>query len=52
VQKLVASAPQLRIADWVALTVEERSITLTLHADTQRVAAKLDGGYVRKRVYS
>ena len=47
-QKLVASAPQLRIADWVALTVEERSITLTLNADTQREAAKLDGGYVRK----
>ena len=47
-QKLVASAPQLRIADWVALTVEERSITLTLNADAQREAAKLDGGYVLK----
>lgn len=48
VQKLVASAKQLRIADWVELTVEERSITLTINEDAQREAAKLDGCYVLK----
>jgi Transposase DDE domain len=48
VQKLVASAKQLRSADWVELTVEERSITLTIHEDAQREAAKLDGCYVLK----
>jgi hypothetical protein len=48
VQKLVASATQLRIADWVELTVEERSITLTINEDAQREAAKLDGCYVLK----
>src|SRR5216683_4324840 len=30
VQKLVARAKALRIADWVALTIEERTITLTV----------------------
>ena len=45
VQKLVASAKQLRIADWVELTVEERSIMLTINEDAQREAAKLDGCY-------
>jgi hypothetical protein len=48
VQKLVASAKQLRIADWVELTVTERSITLTINEDAQREAAKLDGCYVLK----
>jgi hypothetical protein len=48
VQKLVASAKQLRIADWVELTVAERSITLTINEDAQREAAKLDGCYVLK----
>src|SRR5439155_3131000 len=48
VQKLVASAKQLRIADWVELTVEERSITLTINEDAQTEAAKLDGRYVLK----
>jgi hypothetical protein len=48
VQKLVASAKQLRIADWGELTVEERSITLTINEDAQREAAKLDGCYVLK----
>jgi transposase len=48
VQKRVASAQKLRIADWVELTVEERSITLAIHEDAQTEAAKLDGGYVLK----
>jgi transposase len=48
VQKLVASAQKLRIADWVELTVEERSITLAINADAQTEAAKLDGCYVLK----
>jgi len=48
VQQLVANAQQLRIADWVALTVEERSITLALNADAQTEAATLDGCYVRQ----
>src|SRR5262250_1583710 len=47
-QKLVARAAKLRIADWVALTVEERAITLTLNEDAQQEAAKLDGCYVLK----
>ena len=34
-QKLVARAKKLRIADWVELTVEERSITLTINEDAQ-----------------
>lgn len=42
-QKLVARAETLRIADWVELTVTERAITLTVHADAQTEAAKLDG---------
>ena len=48
VQKLVASAKKLRIADWVELTVAARSITLTIHEDAQTEAAKLDGCYVLK----
>src|SRR5256712_10113030 len=48
VQQLVANAQQLRIADWVALTVEERSITLALNADARPEAATLDGCYVRQ----
>src|SRR5262245_36748012 len=44
-QKLVARAEKLRIADWVALTLEERSITLTVRASAQQEAAKLDGCY-------
>src|SRR3989441_5991358 len=44
-QKLVASAKKLRIADWVELTVEERSITLTIDEDAQTEAAKRDGCY-------
>ena len=48
VQKLVASATQLRIADWVELTLEERSITLTVNASVQQEEAKLDGCYVLK----
>ena len=48
VQKLVASAQKLRLADWVELTVEERSITLAINADAQTEAAKLDGCYVLK----
>ena len=48
VQKLVASAKTLRIADWVELTVEERAITLTINENAQTEAAKLDGCYVLK----
>src|SRR5207245_4433436 len=48
VQKLVARAEKLRIADWVELTLEERSITLTVRASAQQEAAKLDGCYVLK----
>jgi hypothetical protein len=48
VQKLVARAKTLRIADWVELTVAERAITLTIKEDAQTEAAKLDGCYVLK----
>jgi hypothetical protein len=47
-QKLVARAAKLRIADWVELTGAERTITLTLNEDAQQEAAKLDGCYVLK----
>jgi transposase len=47
-QKLVARAEKLRIADWVALTVAERAMTLTIKEDAQTEAAKLDGCYVLK----
>jgi hypothetical protein len=43
VQKLVARAKTLRIADWVTLTIEERTITLTVQPRAQQEAAKLDG---------
>jgi hypothetical protein len=47
-QKLVTRAKTLRIADWVELTVAERSIVLMVHEDAQTEAAKLDGCYVLK----
>jgi Transposase DDE domain len=47
-QKLVASAKKLRISDWVELTVEDRSMTLTINASGQQEEAKLDGCYVLK----
>src|SRR5215468_2829353 len=47
-QKLVARAAKLRIADWVELTVAERAMTLTIKEDAQTEAAKLDGCYVLK----
>jgi hypothetical protein len=47
-QKLVARAKTLRIADWVELTLVERSLTLTIKADAQTEATKLDGCYVLK----
>src|SRR5215468_4759194 len=47
-QKLVARAEKLRIADWVELTLEERTIRLTVHTSAQQEAAKLDGCYVLK----
>ena len=47
-QKLVASAKKLRISDWVELTLEERSMTLTINARAQQEEAKLDGCYVLK----
>jgi Transposase DDE domain len=40
-QKLVAKAEKLRLADWVELTIEERAITLTIKEDAQQEAAKL-----------
>jgi Transposase DDE domain len=48
VQKLVARAKTLRLADWVDLTLEELSITLTVNASVQQEEAKLDGCYVLK----
>jgi Transposase DDE domain len=47
-QKLVARAQTLRIADWVELTLVERSLTLTINEDAQTEATKLDGCYVLK----
>jgi hypothetical protein len=47
-QKLVARAEKLRIADWVELTVAERALTLTIKEDAQTEVAKLDGCYVLK----
>ena len=47
-QKLVARAKTLRIADWVELSITERTIALTVHEDAQTEAAKLDGCYVLK----
>ncbi len=47
-QKLVARAEKLRIADWVELTVAERAMTLTIKEDAQTAAAKLDGCSVLK----
>jgi hypothetical protein len=47
-QKLVARAKTLRIADWVELTIEERTITLTVKTHARQEAAKLDGCYVLK----
>src|SRR5215469_9414258 len=47
-QKLVAKAEKLRLADWVELTLEERAITLTVNASRQQEEAKLDGGSVLK----
>jgi hypothetical protein len=47
-QKLVARAKILRLSDWVELTLEERTITLTVKTSAQQEAAKLDGCYVLK----
>jgi hypothetical protein len=47
-QKLVARAKTLRLADWVELTLVERSMTLTINEDAQAEATKLDGCYVLK----
>jgi hypothetical protein len=47
-QKLVARTKTLRIADWVELTLEECTITLTVKTNAQQEAAKLDGCYVLK----
>ena len=48
VQKLVASAQKLRLADWVELTVAERSLPLALKEDALTEAAQRDGCYVLK----
>src|SRR3989442_1712923 len=50
VQKLVARAKTLRITDWVELTIEEPTITLTVKTSAQQEAAKLDGCSVLKTV--
>jgi hypothetical protein len=42
-QQLVTRATTLRIADWVELTLEERTITLTVQTHAQQAAAQLDG---------
>src|SRR5499427_2113268 len=47
-QKLVAKAQKLRLSDWIELTLEERTITLTVKTSAQQEAAKLDGCYVLK----
>ena len=47
-QKLVARAKTLRLSAWVELTLEERTITLTVNASEQQEEAKLDGCYVLK----
>jgi len=47
-QKLVARAEKLRIANWIELTLEERTLKLTVNASAQQEAAKLDGCYVLK----
>jgi hypothetical protein len=47
-QRLVARAEKLRIAEWIALTLEERTLTLTVNARAQHQAANLDGCYVLK----
>jgi len=47
-QKRMARATTRRIADWVELTLAERSLTLTVNASGQQEAATLDGCYVRK----
>ena len=47
-QKLVARAKTLRLSAWVELTLEERTITLTVNAGGQQEEAKLDGCYVLK----
>jgi len=47
-QKLRARAQKLRIADWVELNLEERSLPLTINAGAQQEEAKLDGCYVLK----
>src|SRR5262247_1645999 len=47
-QKLVAKAEKLRLADWVEVTLVERALTLTVQEDALTEAAKLDGCYVLK----
>jgi len=47
-QKLVARAKTLRLSDWVELTLEERTLTLTVKTSAQQEAAKLAGCYVLK----
>jgi hypothetical protein len=47
-QKLIARAKTLRLADWVELTLVERSIALRINEDAQTEATKLDGCYVLK----
>src|SRR5499425_103798 len=47
-QKLVARAEKLRIANWIELTLEERTLKLTVNASAQQEAAKLDGCSVLK----
>ena len=43
--QLMARAEKLRLADWVELTIAERTLTLTVQEDEQTEAAQLDGCY-------
>src|SRR5262249_28124951 len=47
-QRLLAPAEKLRLAKGAELTLEERTLTLTVNASAQHEAAKLDGCYVLK----
>src|SRR5216683_2946329 len=47
-QQIADRAKTLRLSDWVELTLEERSMTLTINASVQQEEAKLDGCYVLK----
>lgn len=47
-QKMIARAAKLRIAGWIVLALEGRTITLTVNEEARKDIAKLDGCYVLK----